>query len=267
MAKTLLSEIREVVKEELGISTDVSRYTREIFKDIITDAKMNGVYVRRYIKAGKFFHTIDGFIINIDYNIIYLNNMNELDPSDCAGETKFIPPKYFNLEISLVYDKSRGKYIDLYGNLQHEIEHIYQQIRAGKEPIDRPKTKEMYNTARRLMLNAKTRAEMVVGSAIYYNCRFEQDAYANDIYKMIMDNPDDNPYEVLKNSVSYYNVNYIRRAVLVGDNSSVLEPVVKEYFGKSYSWFHRLTKHMVSEYMRRVGKALAKALKDIETKK
>jgi hypothetical protein len=38
----LITEIKQIVKEELGISEDVKRYVSEIFNQIITDARLRG---------------------------------------------------------------------------------------------------------------------------------------------------------------------------------------------------------------------------------
>ena len=261
---SFLREIKEVVKEELGVSDEVKKHVEGIFRDIIMDAKLNGVNEKPNIKTGEFFYQVGKTMVKVIYKVIYLNNMNELDQDDYVANTDFLSPKSFELTTTLIYDRSQNKYVDFDGSLQHEFEHLYQEMRAGKPFLIKDKSRDIYEKAIELTMTATKKSEKIVGYAVYYNSKFEQDAYANDIYKMMMDNRCDNPYSVLKNSDTYRNVNYIKGVVLDKDNSAIFGPIVEKHFGKTYNWFYRLTKHMVGEFKKRVGKAYVKALKDIE---
>jgi hypothetical protein len=267
----LITEIKQIVKEELGISEDVKRYVSEIFNQIITDARLRGKIEKPNVKTGEFQYFIqkddsaNGLVgINVIYKVIYLDSILDLDDDDFIGSSDFLGPNNFNLFTTVIYDRSKKKHIDFEGTLQHEFEHIYQQMYAGKPVLFKDSTRAIYNKANELISNSTTNAEKIVGFAVYYNTKFEKDAYANDLYKTITDNPMDNPYAILKNNVVYRNVETIRKAVLEKDNRKRFEPIVTDNFGKTYKWFLRITEHMVDAYMKKVGKVLVKAMEDIK---
>ena len=262
----LLKEIKRLVKEELGISDEVKEHVSKIFKDIITDAKIRGKNEKPNVKTGQFVYRIDDVSICVKYKVMYLNDMSEFDTTEYVASSDFLNRKYLNLVTTLVYDRSQNKYIDFDGTLQHEFEHIYQQMKSGKPLTVRRTSNEIYEQACELIHDGNTNLERVVGYAVYYNCKFEKDAYANDMYKNIMDNELDDPYTIVKNSLTYRNVNAIKHVVLDKDNSEKIAPIVKNVFGKTYNWFHRIATHMVKEYNKKIGKALTKAIKDIEEK-
>ena len=196
--------------------------------------------------------------------MVYVENMDGFDPGEFIGSSEYVHSRHLSMDITLVYDKSRNKYIDLDGTLQHELEHVFQQMTAKTPFVAKDKTKKTYGKAIDLVNNGKTKADRVVGLAVYYNNKFEKDAYANDIYRSIMDNKQDSPYTVLKNNMTYKNIAFIKRVVLEKDNRDKLEPIVKNTFGKTYEWFLDITAHMVKSFMLKVGKVLAKAIKDIQ---
>lgn len=260
----LINEIKQIVKEELGISDELNKYYDDILSQTITAARMTGKTVRPNVKAGTFLYRIGTANIQINYKVVYVGNMGEFDESEFAGSSDYMDSRHLSMDITLVYDRSQNKYIDLDGTLQHELEHVFQQLKAKTPFLANEKTGKMYGKARDLVHNATSKSEAVVGLAVYYNSKFEKDAYANDIYRSIMDNRQDNPYTVLKNNMTYKNVAFIRRVVLEKDNREKLEPIVKKTFGKSYEWFLGVTEHMVKAFMSKVGKVMTKAIKDIE---
>lgn len=266
----LINEIKQIVKEELGISEEVKKHVSEIFKQIIWEARLRGKAEKPNVKTGEFQYfvqkddSVDGLAgINVIYKVIYLDSILDLDNDEYMGSSDFLGPNNFNLFTTVIYDRSKNKYIDFEGTLQHEFEHIFQQMHAGKPALHKDSTRLIYNKANALINNPSTNAEKIVGYAVYYNTKFEKDAYANDLYKTIMDNPKDNPYEIVKNNIVYRNVEVIKRSVLERDNRKAFEPIVADTFGKTYKWFLRITEHMVDAYMKKVGKVLVKAMEDI----
>ena len=93
--------------------------------------------------------------------------------------------------------------------------------------------------------------------------KFEKDAIANGLYKLIMDNPNVDPYTTLEKTPHYRNIKKIKFNVIDNDNRQLIEPVVKKYFNKSYKWFYSMANKVVKSYINKIGKILTKAYNDI----
>lgn len=262
----LLEGVKNVMREELGISEQVKKHADEIYKEIVNHARMIGTEKRPGVKIGNFIYRFGGVSVNVTYKVVYVDTVDKFDPDEYIGDSAFLSPTEFDLNTTLVYDRSKNKYIDLDGTLQHEFEHIFQQAKSGKPFLLNDKTRDIYNKALGLINNPASNAEKIVGYTVYYNFKFEKDAYANDLYKTIMDNPYENPYVILKNNMVYKNVSVIRKSVLERDNKKKYEPIALSTFGKGYNWFIGIARNMVKNYMNKVGKVMAKAYKDLETK-
>ena len=103
----------------------------------------------------------------------------------------------------------------------------------------------------------------MVGKVIYCNNKFEKDAIANGLYKLIMDNPNVDPYTTLEKTPHYRTIKKIKFDVIDNDNRQLIEPVVKKYFNKSYKWFYSMANKVVKSYINKIGKILTKAYNDI----
>ena len=79
-----------------------------------------------------------------------------------------------------------------------------------------------------------------------------------------MDNPYNNPYETLKNTIVYNNINVIREYVLkTNNNKEKFTEIVKNNLGKNYIWFYNLANNVVKTYVNKIGKVFAKAYNDL----
>ena len=256
--KDLLTEIKHRLVEELGVSDMVATSVNEIQRLIIADSRTKP---KAKHKNGNFTYDFCKTKVDVYYDLYYLNNEQEIETlslkSSQANETAY----GYILYTTMFYVRNQNKYITYQGGLQHELEHIYQMIQSGNYLLT-PQSSKIYETAIRLM-KIGSPIEKLVGGVVYYNNKFEKDAIANGLYKLIMDNPNVDPYTTLEKTTHYRNIKKIKFNVIDNDNKQLIEPVVKKYFNKSYKWFYSITNKVVKNYINKIGKILTKAYNDI----
>lgn len=259
----VLNEIRNKINEELGVSDIVSEASNSILFLII---KHNKTLPRNNFKTGNFKYLFQGKTINVSYDLYYVENKKNAYatvPSNKAFSRKIDKTTYI-LKTSVVYIKEINEYIDYNGSIQHEMEHIYQMIKSGTPLLKKQNSINFYQIANQIIRNGDLYRK-IVGTVIYYACKFEKDAFVNGIYKQIIDNPYSNPYEILKQTTTYQNIQVINKYVIETNvYQSKYEEIVSKYFNKNYKWFYNLTNKVVKEYINKIGKVLMKAKQDIE---
>lgn len=263
--KDLLTEIKEIVKEELSISDEVLKTKNALVAAIIKDSKNMPKHDSKfadYMKQGILFkYPLFGEQWIVIYKIFYIKSNAEYDnliSNIEAGKTSPNGKVYVNL----IYIADRNNYTDIEGEVQHELEHIYQVAKKKKWIISSQLSADIYSKAQNLKNNGTTIGEQLVGFTLYYNNNFERDVFTNGIYSMMIDNNVTEPLKFIKNTVNYKNVLTVERVVEAGTYKEEIDKVVKSYFGKSYGWWKKIALRMVSTYKVKIGKAVAKYTKD-----
>jgi len=268
--KDLLTEIRYKLYEELGVADIVSTTSNDILSKIIQHSKTvpsQKNSIRNY-KHGNFAYNFENSTININYDLYYVSTYNDIfySISNNRGSSNKINNNTYELKTTIVYVSDINQYIDFNGNLQHELEHIYQMIKSGKHLLSNRDSLSLYKKSEKLK-NSFDFCDKIVGTVVYYGCRFEKDAFANAIYRQIINNPNNNPYETLKSTITYQNINTIKKYVLDSEiYKNKFTDIVKTNFGKNYTWFYNLTNKVVKTYINKIGKVYAKAYNDLNKK-
>ena len=93
----------------------------------------------------------------------------------------------------------------------------------------------------------------------------------NQLYREIMDNNKDglrnNPKDILINNVHYSNINNIKKFIDSLDNNNIYKDNLKEHLtaiSKSYNSFIKTANIVINEYIKKFGRTLYKANKDID---
>ena len=209
----LLTEIKQIMYEEMGVSDTVIRNTKILISQIVKDSKQ---YSYANFKQGNFIYTTtDNFNIKVNYDLYYCKDNNHV-PNIVETGYSLWNGKIFTLNTTIVYIKSENKYKDYRGTTQHEMDHIYKMYNSKKHLLSKPTSKQLYNTADRFK-SSKDFPHKLIGYVIYYNNNFERDAFINSIYKTIMDNNDIDPYITIQNSRTYQNIQAIKEYILNSD--------------------------------------------------
>lgn len=266
--KNLLMEIKNSLYEEMGISKEVTNISNDILSSIIKDSK---TIPYNDIKKHNFIYEYNGNKIYVDYTLYYvldedsINTVIKHDNINTFGESDRKSKNIYYLKTTVFYQRDINKYVDYNGTIQHEFEHIYQMIKSGKHLLSNVITKDIYTTADYLRHKSDIISKLI-GYTIYYNNRFEQDAFANGLYKKIMDNPTSNPYDILQQDVTYKNVLTIKKYILENNTyQTTIDTVVQKQFNKTYKWFHKIAENMVKTYIRKMSRTLLKAQNDKKT--
>ena len=261
-------EIKNSLYEEMGISKEVTNISNDILSSIIKDSK---TIPYNDIKKHNFIYEYNGNKIYVDYTLYYvldedsINTVIKHDNINTFGESDRKSKNIYYLKTTVFYQRDINKYVDYNGTIQHEFEHIYQMIKSGKHLLSNVITKDIYTTADYLRHKSDIISKLI-GYTIYYNNRFEQDAFANGLYKKIMDNPTSNPYDILQQDVTYKNVLTIKKYILENNTyQTTIDTVVQKQFNKTYKWFHKIAENMVKTYIRKMSRTLLKAQNDKKT--
>lgn len=259
MEKNLITEIKKVINEELGISRTVVKETNMLIANIVKNAKEQNK--QNNIKKGIFRTFVFGFPIEVEYQIFYLNDSTDIKKLNLVNPGNF---KNNYLTTTLCYLRNQNRYVDYNGTTQHEIEHLFQEMKSSKDLLNNNKSKKMYNTA--IKLAKSTNAfEKIVGYVIYYNNKFEKDAFINEIYKQIMDNWQIDPFETVKNTIVYKNISTIDKVTntLTPYQKEKINEILDTTFNKTFNWWYNMAKNVVKTYTNKIGKTIIKAQNDI----
>ena len=179
---------------------------------------------------------------------------------------KIIYQKYVKrnntLKTSLCYIKETNQYVD--PSSQHEIEHIFQEILSNGNLLKTTKSNYMYSNAVYLA-KQNDKYKKLVGFSIYYSFNFEKDAFANDIYSLVIQNPTENYLELLSKTKVFQNIKYIENKIKHLSNKDIeqITPLLKLYFNKTLKWWRKNTIKTIHNYKIKIGKAIAKAQYDL----
>lgn len=259
----LITEIKKSINEELGISKMVTNETNSLISTIINDSKKQPK--QNNMKNGLFDTMVFGVPISVQYQIFYVNSYQDINTLNIVNPGNLTDDNF--IVTTLCYIKDQNKYIDYDGSTQHEVQHMYQELMSGKDLLENPKIKNMYTTA--IKLAKSTNAfEKFVGFTIYYGSKFEKDAFMNEMYKQIMDNWQINPFETIKKTVVYRNINAIKNVIgnLTEYQKTKLQETVQFYFNKNLNWFLTIANKIVKTYTNKIGKIIIKAQNDIAEK-
>ena len=259
----LITEIKKSINEELGISKMVTNETNSLISTIINDSKKQPK--QNNMKNGLFNTMVFGVPISVQYQIFYVNSYQDIKALNIVNPGTLTDDNF--IVTTLCYIKDQNKYVDYDGSTQHELQHLYQELMSGKDLLENPKIKNIYTTA--IKLAKSTNAfEKIVGFTIYYGSKFEKDAFMNEIYKQIMDNWQINPFETIKKTVVYRNINTIKNVIdnLTEYQKAKLQETIQFYFNKNLNWFITIANKIVKTYTNKIGKIIIKAQNDIAEK-
>lgn len=255
----LFEQIVQAVNEELGISDLVSQTTDNLISMVDKRiAKNSEGQQQGEIKGVSLF----GVKVDVQYTVFVVKTAKDAESVKCLW-----PGRYSEfhkvLIITLVYIMDEDRFVDFAGTAQHELEHVYQSEIIKKSLISAPKTKKIYKAATNLMKRGGYN-EQIVGYSVYYANKFERDAYENSLYRTIMDNPTQDPLEVVKRTTLYNNLRIINNQLenITPYLTQLIENICMDNFGKHFNWWKNLTKKMISNYLTKIGKVIAKAEKD-----
>ena len=261
--------LRKILKEELGISDEVKQFVQDVVKFVNNKAKElfnveNGkVYEHTFEFLGhkvpasfRVFHCTDK---NEEKELVLNNEYAANAVSACLYGGDIIV-----LNIPLVYMGTEPDLLKLYDDLQHEVSHIYQQIRSGHNY--NPTEYEYSNK----FLYSENQFENVLARIIYLCHPTEQDAYVNGLYGSVMhalskgafplDKENFSAYIELQNLYKYY------KTIIENKDNPQLMAAIKTLNTHGIKWNYKKYVNRCSEgikeFERKIKRTLMKCEKD-----
>lgn len=257
------SELKEIIKEELGILFEIVETAKVVYADILNDLASRETQNKDVcaIKSGSIPCTLNNITFNINYTFRNFKDKtvpNEIGEDNLTGGSSAFLNKHFilcNIDI-LSISGQINKQMALY-TIQHELEHIYQQIVSNKRiPGDD-------------MRYAKMRNDMETGEGIRYDAsrlvyacyKSEQEGFINGTYAWCMaDDFKSEPftYNEIKNSPAGMLYGEMRELYNRALGNKELEIILKNEYNMSLNEINL----MIKNFSRRIGRLLIKVNKD-----
>lgn len=264
----LLTEIKKIIKEEYGISDVVNLETRKIINTIKSYHPKNAKQIVNgfpLIEGEIYNYVFLNIRIDLFFRIYYITDNSQINliKDTNPGNTAFDEntQKYF---IQTTVICNNGNFTDYNGTTEHEVDHLFKIKKRGKKPLYNPISQEIYQKARNLCIRDNFYSQ-IVGYVIYYNNKFERDAFASETYRTIMDNPHTEPIETVKNGILFKNIKIINTFIesISTEDKEKIENILSNNFGKHFDWWYNMAKNVVRNYYTKIGKAIVKAEKDL----
>ncbi len=255
--------IRELVKEELGIAMEVYDATQNVYQNILNDIKTRDSEITEvcYIKEGSVNSIL--FNTNIKVNYVYRNFLDKdiITNFDIEflteGGTVFFNKKHIWINVNLIVINGAINKQEAVNTIQHELEHVYQQIRGNKQiPYN-----DMRYAKMKTDLEGNNENRKKVSRLVYLAYKSEQEGFINGTYAWCMTNDAITPpydYKNIKNSPAgkVYN-EMLQLYNEIFNNNEMTNIITKEY---------NLSKNKVIKSMKnfqnRLGKVIVKVNND-----
>ena len=266
MFKSLLiteSQFKQIVNEELGISQEVFQISKDVYDKICSDIKTRDSEKIDIcnIKRGVVKCSLKDVEFDINYtyrNFLDKNLLKHIDKSGLSeGGTVFLNKNFIICNINLYGIGGSINEEDAMDTIQHEIEHIYQQIMSNKRiPGDDDRYAKM-----RTDLESNNEVRKTVGRLVYLCYKSEQDAFINGTYAWCMTNDSTTePY-------SYRNIKNCPAGKLYLEMKDLYEVVfnnmeMEKIITTEYGLNNEKVMFSIKDFGRKLGKVLVKVNKD-----
>lgn len=271
---------KDILNEELGISNSVSLLTLKIKNLISNDYAKNfndysliieyeiikNLYINLYKNVLNV--TFESKDIKIIYYVLNTDNQNLINFYNSKCNSNFSDNSMI-LFLSCNLNNNKINWPNYSGILQHEVEHYFQSYKKNSILLS-PIKQQKYNQYVKLA-KSNDYIDAIIGFTYYYYTKIEQNAIMNQLYREIMDNNKDglrkDPKNILINNIHYSNINTIKKFINSLDNDNINKDSLKEHLttiGKSYNSFVKTANIVINEYIKKFGRTLYKANKDID---
>lgn len=181
-------DLKRVINEEQGISRELECITYDVYDKIVDDIRQHKVYIIysndiRY-RYGEFIY--DNFFGKQIKIIYYYYNFTSAESFKLNLKKVNYICQTINdkvVEVTVYANSGTIQEVNLLDSLAHELEHMYQYTKANKVFSE----DKVYEYA--LMLKDKCEKSTLsycIGDVIYLSRKYEQEAYLNSLYTILM---------------------------------------------------------------------------------
>mgnify|MGYP007101907504 CR=1 FL=1 len=154
--------------------------------------------------------------------------------------------------------------------IQHELEHIFQINKIGKDFNQKPKNESLYNLSRKLSDLNSSEDERLIAYTIYASFKFETNANENGLYSYLIEKGEtfsmQELIELIEEHNLYFLVSDLKKLLTILNNNKTKYNTLNSYmiitYNKNLEWFIKLAKSTIKNYTRVFGRVIYKVNKD-----
>lgn len=256
-------KLKQIISEELGILSEIAEESEKVFDKIILN--LQKVFSTKtdicYIKT----NNVEAQLNNIPFNVTYIyRNFFDKTIVETIGEdnlseggSAYLNDKFIICNVNLFgINGTINKQLAL-STIQHELEHIYQQMRSKKRiPSDDMRYAKMRND-----MESSDIIRQRIGRIVYMCYKSEQEGFINGTYAWCMaDDYQTKPftYHTILNSPAGKLLSEFKKLLFeLKENKQIQDILKKEY----HLTVDRITNAYV-QLSRRLGRVLIKVNND-----
>jgi hypothetical protein len=259
----MIERIKQIINEELGILLEVSEESKRVYKLIINDLYNRTIQESDVciIKNGE----VNATLNNIQFKVSYTyRNFNDKSIVETIGEdalteggSGYISNSFIFCNVNILAISGTVNRQLALSTIQHELEHIYQQIKTQK----RIPGNDMRYALMRTDMESNDKLRQQIGRLVYACYKSEQEGFINGTYAWCMaDDIKTEPYnyDTILNSPS---------GKLLVELTSIFDIVKKnnqmrDILTTEYNLSLRDIEHSINDFKRKIGRLLIKVNKD-----
>lgn len=272
-SKSIKDDLLNSLNENLSINSKVEKETYLIYKKFLR--LFNEEHYNEYIdsncskKIVRFaynvfekqemifiFNCYNIFKTNVDKN--YYRQFFKLNKGHTIRNT---------IEINVEIFSGTKIETDIKGILHHELEHVFQKIKSGKNilyanKISKDLNKKIYLRAINVLRSSSSEfsiEEKRIAQMIYSHTDFEEDAFVNTLYSNLTDeNQEKSEDEIIKTSAAFrYYKSGKTLLANIEQHPEDYEEIIEQY-GFTLQNFLKLYKYYNKRFIMKIGKVLAR---------
>lgn len=259
----LNEDLKQVIKEELGISDKVREYSKAFFKDMLSEIEKTDDVVKTEVMVKKTC-PLSFFIgnIKISSTIVYRNflskDYNKLytDPHVTDGSSFCLSKNVYLCIINVYAVCGVLDRVAAMETIQHEIEHIYQQIMMN----DSFGGDLLYTKIKTDMFSGDPNREKV-GNLLYHSLKPEQEGFSNGLYAFLMDSMEPYSEELLMDSEAWRIYTSMKETFNELKDSDEMKKIFSEYY-EEYGITLNGIEREINNFLHRIGRVAIKAKQD-----
>ena len=259
----LLTEIREVIKEELGISEEVIKLTNQFYDEMVntikncTEQEKNETCIKKTCSM-KFMINDIKVTSSITYRNFLSKEYNKLYdmPYITNGASFFVTNNLYFCFINVFAISGTIVKEKAMETIQHEMEHIYQQIQMGKGFGG-----ESLYVKIKTDMESSDEGRNKIGKLFYYTLKYEQEGFCNGLYGYLMDINQPYSDDLLMKTESWQNYTFLKQTFNELKDNDTLKSIFNEYFTNFGITIKDIEKE-INNYLHRIGRVIIKVKKD-----
>ena len=251
-------QFSSIIKEEFGISSKVLIASRE-FYDMLANE------VSAVIKTGKdnktmkssngsFSYVFLGMTVEVSFEAFNFKDKDMFRYSQVhsGGKSVYVNDKTSFMWLTVPLVSGTIVKEETMDTIQHELEHIFQQKMFGNSFSDTRKYAKIISN-----MHSESEDERKIANMLYGCIKSEQEGFVNGLYAYLMALPEIFSMESLKKTPCWELYESMYKTYEEFNQDGTLEQMLKPY---GYS--RKKVKTAIENFLRRIGRVVAKVKKD-----